>query len=723
TSANDVPYAPWRRVLLQLYPGLEASSENDCREFLIRKHPHWGIRAGLLREILQPGSALDSYTIEQKRAAVAALVTDLLVEYGFPVVILLENVQHLDQSSRFVLASLLSYLSLQETQIFLWLTAHTKDQLPAQVQLLQLSMMNQEAVTQLRQQLLGDGSPELDAFLLEKTGGNPLHLRLLMGHIQEKNTQWTALEKTDLRGLIKHVLQTMDERTRYMLYCAAAIPGEFTEAHLSAVDPELRPDSALFLSRRDDGRWVFLSSICQEAVAALTPETERQLIHQRLAAYLEQQHPTYSARIAYHYQHSDQPQIARNYLVQAAHTSHACGAYEEALTYITRALELPGDLSTMEKFVLLTEQADLFYALQDYPRQAAALQKLSEIAREMDDAWLYSESGWRWLNHYRMTRQFAEGIATWKLFYEQAEKAFNTVAKAEISIATALLHQEIGQYDESQNQLDEAVKLAGQTRKMSLGARILFTLGNVFEAAASYDLAQACFEQALEIYNQENNEVGIANCMTALGSMYHDIGHAQVAHNFLEKAYEFWMAVGNFAEAVQCNLILTDIALQQGRAVAAIENAVRVQFVVNQLGNTTLLGRWWLAYGQACQAVGSTAQAVGCFTQVINYIPQQDTPEWVEAAVSLAYAHAQNAESQQWLGRVLEVDPDLKNHSYSPQCYLNLAAVLPDKSYQILQTGRQVIQQKAEKIADEKVKKHYLARPDRQNLFNVVAVN
>lgn len=701
TSATtyDSPYAIWRHLIVALYPVLEKMplEEEAFRRFLSEKKVSWERRSGLLMELLYPGQAqnnqLDSYSIEQKQAALTALVIDLLVEFPSPLLVIIENAQHMEEASRFVLTQLVQHLAYQNTKLFLCILTQERDTLPDVLTAHSLNPLSLEGVAALRQQLIGEATPEVDAFLLEKSQGVPQHVQFLLAALVEKNMDIAAIEKTDMSSLVPLLLQTLNESQKLAALSDA-------ESDIPALQSP----------------WV-----CG-LVAEHFSLQERQRLHGQIAHELEQTQPSESAKIAYHYQHSAKPQYARSYLIQAAHIAHASGAHRDALRYITDALELPGELNSMDQFVLLTEQADLFASLNDYEKQAVALQKLSEIAREMNDAWLYADSGWRWLNYYRHTHQTTEGIATWKIFYEQAEKAYHTVAKAEISIATALLYQQTGDYESSQQHLDQAAQVATQTRKMGLGARILFTLGTVFETAASYDMAQACLEQAYEIYQQENNQVGSATCLMQLGKMYHSIGYFRSAPDLLTKAQQFWLLMGNYTEAVETGLTLAELLISINRPVAALENIMQLQPIVTRLAHQGIQGRWWFVYGLACSAIHSYEQAIGCYTQTLSAYPENAEQAHIETYIQLMYAHMKNnqpAEGQQWVEKIQTLDPTLQKYEYSPLSYLHYALVRMDPA--IAATGQQVVQRQAERIADEKVKRAYLARPDRQQLLALTA--
>src|SRR5690606_94014 len=87
-SELDTPYGVWNRLLRKLYPELQSipHTEEAYQDFLGKHRSEWRIRAGLLADILERGHAkvrtLEAYTIEQRTAAVSALISQLLLEYA-----------------------------------------------------------------------------------------------------------------------------------------------------------------------------------------------------------------------------------------------------------------------------------------------------------------------------------------------------------------------------------------------------------------------------------------------------------------------------------------------------------------------------------------------------------------------------------------------------------------------------------------------------------------
>ncbi len=721
------PYQIWRQILEHIYPALQTLSPTigEYKQFLRNIRFDWEVRAPILLNIMTPShiSDLASYTIRQRHVASSSLIRDLILEatQKSPWLLIVEDGQWLDEASLDVFKRMGRWLQHQNARLMLCLT--TNDASPQYCQLVQMTTLQPEHVYQLQRALIGD--TEVDDKLLQVAQGNPLHIRWLLGTLVERPADDPS---QSLEQLIQNRIDSSPSDVRMTFCSATAIGPRFDLAALQAVHPK-QPDISvlqdhlrqlgIFVNKVNDDTFAFRHHIYQEQAKLSCPASLFRNLHQAYADYLERHASDQSASIAYHYQQAQLPQQARNYLVRAANTAHARHSYQDAFDYVDTALNLPGELGDMEAFALMSEQADLLRKLEDFDNHAVVLGKLTDIAQGMGDAWLHAESGWRWLQHYLDTNQVAEGLATWKLFLDQAEKAYHNVAKAEIIITSALLYQQMGQYEETQKQLDDATKLASQARNLALGARILLTLGHAFQQNSQFDLAQACFEQAMDVYLLNENQVGIANCLTGLGQMYDELGYVENSTRHLSRAKQIWQHLGNIDEVIDLSLQIVAVLLRHDLAQEATKIINELQPTVESAGDATQLGNWWMLYGRIHYAFDNIEQSLQCLHQALKIYPSDALVSRIELYAVLLEVHPQ--EKGQWLSAIWELDPDLNRQIYSPQVYIAVAKAIDNQqqAQSILSMGTDYVRSQSQKITDDRIREHYLAHPYRRAMLEL----
>lgn len=716
------PYSVWQQCLIDLYPTLATLSPtiDDYKRFLKNIRSDWETRAPLLVNVMTSSHVgeLNSYTVRQRHIASANLILELVLEATKENsrLLIIEDGQWLDEASLDVLERISRWLQHQDVRLMLCLT--TNDTAPQGCQVVQMTSLQPEHVQQLKRALIGD--VEIDPAHLQTAHGNPLHIRWLLGTTDAELGH-------SLEELIQARIATLPPDIVTTLYSTAIIGQKCSLGALQAIHPELPSDKILrqhlrqlgiFIRETSDDIVVFRHHIYQDQARLSCPDHLRQKLHQAYGDYLERHASEQSATIAYHYQQAQLPQQARTYLVRAANTAHARHSYQDAFDYVNTALNLPGELGDMEAFALMSEQADLLRKLGDFKGQAVVLSKLTDISQQMSDAWLHAESGWRWLQHYLDTEETAEGIATWKLFLEQAEQAYHTVARAEIIITTALLYQQMGQPEETQKHLDNAAKLASQTRNMTLGARILLTLGHAFQQNFQYDLAQACFEQAMDVYLLNQDNVGIANCVTGLGQMYHELGYFENSTHYLMRARQIWQQIGNVEAVIDLTLQIGTVLLQRTLPEEAIKMLNELQQLVESTGTAMQQGHWWMLYARVHQVFNNIDNSLQCLQRAREVYPS----DAIEARIELYTTLIQVAPQQQaeWVEAILALDPELNQKVYSPQVYATVADAIDDqqRAQKLLSIGREHIQTQAQKITDDLIREHYLAHPYRRAILD-----
>jgi predicted ATPase len=436
TPFYRVPYGIWRNILLQIHPNLEHANQDACNRFLEGLEPGSGVRTGLLWNLLRleyvNDPQLASYNTEQRRSAVMTLLSLILHKSSLhtPLLLLVEDIHLADEASNYVLNHLAELPHFKQSDISIALT--TTDKVPAGFETLSPTPLNAETVHQMSRSLFGEGgSDDAVTKIIEQTKGNPLYVRLLLeasekleesdtlGAIiqeQEGNPLYARLlrdaredldEAIALEVLIQEKIGSLPSDLRHLLFLAARIGPQFSLGELAELLPhqtnlegmlrQLMPFVECITARHYSFRNF---CYCKQA-AVLCPSEIAQAAHEALARYYEQNDPSQSLLIAYHYQNSSTPQQARNYWVRSAHLAHARGSYHDALEVISQTAR--GHMSDMEAFAILKERADLCHELGQHEEQEKALQELTSLAQRTRDAWLHADSGWRWLRYYHQT--------------------------------------------------------------------------------------------------------------------------------------------------------------------------------------------------------------------------------------------------------------------------------------------------------------------------------
>ncbi|MCA9874934.1 MAG: AAA family ATPase, partial [Anaerolineales bacterium] len=191
----------------------------------------------------------------------------------------------------------------------------------------------------------------------------------------------------------------------------------------------------------EDWEWVFRHILIQEVAYATVPRHTRRLIHQQVAAALEEELDEHTAfllpLIAYHFEEGEVPDKAIAYLSQAGEQAAGQFANEEAIGYFSRALALLAGLAEKEpltavlqtyQYQLLRDRAEVYHLTGRREAQAADLDALHALA---DTPGKQADVALRYAAYYQAVSDFPTAVAQAKTAVAYAEQANDLRQKAE----------------------------------------------------------------------------------------------------------------------------------------------------------------------------------------------------------------------------------------------------------------------------------------------------
>lgn len=379
------PYHVWGAALAQLIGEVEEEPQAPRQERLFhRLGPRRAALAPLLNGMLALGLPETPLTAGMSGAVRASnihtLVAELLAEEVArgPLLVVLEDVHWADSASWALAAHVVAHVR----PLLLVMTARPLEgdlpqeasrllSLPGLVHL-QLSPWERADVEALARQRLGvaDVPRALVDLLLERAEGNPFFTDELLRVLGEEGLVVRVGERCvlapavgDLRGvavpdtlqgLITSRIDRLTPSQQLALKVASVIGRVFSHRTLADIHPvpEDRPhllgllealgrlDLTPLLGREPDPTYTFKHIITQEVAYNLMLFAQRRLLHRAVAEWYEARGtdlgPWYAA-LAHHWAAAEEPARALTYLDRAGAQALACGAYREAVGFLTEA--------------------------------------------------------------------------------------------------------------------------------------------------------------------------------------------------------------------------------------------------------------------------------------------------------------------------------------------------------------------------------------------------
>jgi class 3 adenylate cyclase/tetratricopeptide (TPR) repeat protein len=598
-----LPYAPWVNMLRQ-YFGLTTSdpASSACAKVAEKldtlgtdtqdMSPH------LCRLLWQVDGTEDTPPEEIKREtfkAVAKLVVG--ASRRAPVVMIIEDLQWIDESSREMLD--LAVAHLDGTRVMLIVT-HRPDfqplwRTPAAFTQLNVRPLSDEESSAIIEALAGGAVPaELRARILVRAEGNPFVTeeitRALVeeGYLVRSNGQ-TRLTRPaaeipipdTVQELIGARLDRLGSRAKRVVQVAAVLGRQFQQQQLTrllegeGVDVSRELDE---LERRgivhrknvlsrDEFR--FGESLTQEvAYEALLIKDRRQL-HERIGQLLEATPADggadRSALIAEHFARGDDRQKALGALLRAARDAEQLPSYPSAVRFYRQAWELGeaalqdgGDTAKEIEAAALQAAMGLLrmtvlYASSEFPDIEATARRARQLAEKLGDdqalAGACTFHGMILMSHER--EKFAEGMQVVEEGLAVARRGDQTLTAISISRALAFAYVYDGRFDLARRAFQwivgelEQLGHREQLTDLFLGARFMRDSLRYFcdELDASQTGAAETYDLAVRAGNRtiQSNAAGVLAYVCCARGAYPDAKH------WADRSMEVAQVIGNVA--------------------------------------------------------------------------------------------------------------------------------------------------------------------------------
>jgi DNA-binding GntR family transcriptional regulator/tetratricopeptide (TPR) repeat protein len=753
-------YQPWREVLRALI----GCVENVDKAVMRRVGP---VLATVLPELwerdymtgLAPPAELDPRTAQQRLNETIAEA--LLAAAGLrATMVVIEDAQWADEATLELLdfltrvprwASLLVCVIYQSDivgpeHLLVTLTGDRVRRIPLQPLL-------PEITTELVCSMLG--LKELPTLLAERvqqtTGGNAFFVQELIRSLAEDGTvlQWTVtgwkvndavLQKEQLPRSIHQVvrrrLMHLSPQAQRVLQWAAVVGPVFWEGAVETIgwfsteqikiglqeilgqELILERESSAFEKERE---YVFASPIVREVSYASMPPEERQEHHGRVAAWLivrDEQAGEYLGLIADHLEGAGQMAQAATYLRRAGEQAAAQFANAEAVTYFSRALELTpeDDLAGRYDLLLAREKVYDLQAAREAQRQDLAT--LQELAQALADDRRRAEVSTRQAIYIsRSDRQLA--IAAIQEAIRLAQAAQDASGEIVGYMVWGRILWTLGDPKAAQPHLERAVALAREAGLRWTEAESLRQLGAALVYQRAYAETRAHCEQALSIYRELGDRLGENRALVSLGDIPWRLGEYDKSRVYFEQALRLSREIGDRMSESMTLANLSLVFRLLGDAEAAQECGQQALRIAQEVDDPRLQGYALTFLGHALARLDRLAKAAESYRQALTLWRERGQHDLAMeplaglARVSLAQgdriqAQAQVKEILNYLDQGNSLDGTDEPFWIYLTCYRVLCASQDPRARGILSTAHHLLQERAAKISDERMRHSFL---------------
>ncbi|MGB7876367.1 MAG: tetratricopeptide repeat protein [Anaerolineales bacterium] len=373
--------------------------------------------------------------------------------------------------------------------------------------------------------------------------GNPFYIEELLNYLHDRDIdpqQPEALEQIDLpNSLYSLILSRIDQLTENQktlikvasvigrLFQAAMLWGVFNQfGDQERVRNDLDTLSDLDLTPMDTPEpelaYLFKHILTQEVTYETLPFATRARLHDQIGGYIENTYQDaldqYVDLLAYHFEHSENLEKKRNYLLMAGEAAQEDYANAAAITYYQKVLPLLPEERQVEVMLNLGQVLEL---VGDWEEAEGIDRQVENLASRLDDVPGYAQAqralGWL----LRKQGEYAEAENWLREARESYQKLGDSAGVSHAVADIGEIYRLQGQYDKARVYYDESLSLTGNISgaqiRQAARAHTLKGAGTVATWQGDYTTARELNQESLAIRRELGDTPGVATLLNNLG--------------------------------------------------------------------------------------------------------------------------------------------------------------------------------------------------------------
>jgi class 3 adenylate cyclase/tetratricopeptide (TPR) repeat protein len=331
----------------------------------------------------------------------------------------------------------------------------------------------------------------------------------------------------------------------------------------------------------------------------------------------------YLPLLVHHFHHAEDHERERYYARLAGEQAAAQFANDEAIAYLSRALELTPATDHAAQYQLLLAREKVYDLQGKRDEQAQALAQLAGLAERLDDDQKRAEIALRRARYAEATSDYPASISAAQQALALARLSGDFGPQAEGYLAWGHALWRTGSYVGARTQLDQALKLTQGLPHIE--AHILRTQGLVAWHQGHYPEAKNYFERTLSICRQRHDWPGEALALNNLGIIASQQGNYDEARLYFNQSLLICRQTGD--RQVEANILnnLGIVAGYQGDYSGAKSYYERALRIKREIGDRRGEGMVLDNLGDVLRYEGDYSQATHLFKQ--SLLIRQETGE------------------------------------------------------------------------------------------------
>jgi predicted ATPase/class 3 adenylate cyclase len=567
-----------------------------------------------------------------------------------------------------------------------------------------------------------DGLPDpLAELVRERAGGNPFFAEELVFSLRDQGLirvekadgqvrcalsedfdQATGALPDDVQGLVLSRIDRLPPEQQLTLKVASVIGrtfpfrtlsyalGQHTEIDDAALGQHLDSLAALDLTPLDTPEpepvYVFRHATTQEVAYETLLFAQRRELHRTVAGWYEETFGSeaelapYYPLLVHHTHRAEDVDRERHYAGLAGHRAAAQYANDDAVRYLSRALELMAEEALEERYDLILAREKVNDLRGEREAQERDIEALVTLAEAMSDSGKQAEAALRRAYFAEETGDYPGAAVAAQSAIPLARQVHDKQREAMGSFlwGGALWRQ--GQYQNAHARLTNALDLAQATSLHQLQADVLLSLGLVAYYQGDYAQSVSSMEQALQIHREHGNRPGEGKSLNNLGNVFAELGDHAKARAHYEQTLAVCREIGDRRGEGIAVLNLGAASADQGEYTAARSYYEQVLDIYREIDDR--LGQIWAFnnLGLAIYYLGDYSGAHAYFERSLSLCREIGDQQSEGSALSslglLVYALGDNRAAYDHNQQALLIAQQVGDRSTEAEALTNLGHAL-----------------------------------------------
>ncbi|MCY1074361.1 ATP-binding protein [Archangium lansingense] len=605
--------------------------------------------------------------------------------------------------------------------------------------------------------------PALHELVVSRAEGNPFYLEELIQMLLEEGVILTEGERwrveprrltslkvpSTLSGVLQSRLDSLPAHEREILQRASVVGRIFWDEALERMgqgeEPHIPVHEALaalqerelifeqstpaFAGARE---YIFKHAIVREVTYDTVLKRERRTFHGRIAEWLlargGERSREHLGLIADHLEASGQGARAATYLRRAGEEALSLFANAEARAFLDRALDVTSEADLPERYAIVAALEKVHGVLGERQAQRLDLELMEALAELLGDVRRQTEVALRRALYAAEIGEVTEGVEAVRKAIQLAQETGDVASEALAHLRWGrMLRHHQGDFESARTQFERSLALAESTRLEQIEVESVLNLSATLNELGDLEPSLSYIQRVLPFCRAMGNRWLEFSAMRHLGYVRKTLGDFSGARAELEQTLQFSRVIGyRFWECVDLSMLAL-ILHHLGDASATLETAEHALRISQEVGSPRYQGYAWMCRGHALFSLGRLPEARESYQQA-RRIRVETRMRHLEmesvaglAAVALAAGEQQKArEYAEELLTHLEQGP-LRGVEEPFGMWLTCFRVLREledtRAARLLETAHRQLQEWAEKIHDEGLRRSFLSIPAHRTLM------